>query len=150
MAKKPNISKTATFGGSPTGAKQPAFASTPPAYDDRKASWRVSKIQLVNPYGWHELNSAQVEEVRGKLATFERNTWKELFVRDARLNHRIASNELKCPLAKAWMKKNMPDQPYLWTLRFSGAERVWGILSEGAFLIVFWDPDHLIWEVERR
>jgi hypothetical protein len=133
-----------------TGEKITKSISQPPAYDDKKAAWRISKIQLADPYGWHEMTPSEVSAIRVKLATFEKNTWKELFIRDAKWNHRIQSGDLKCPIAKAWMKTNMPDQPFLWTLRLSGAERVWGILSEGAFLIVFWDPNHLIWEIPRR
>ena len=134
----------------PSEIKSPKIASEPPSYDDRKASWRVSKIQLVDPYGWHELTPSEVTSIRGKLATFEKNTWKELFVNDGKRNHRIASTEVKCPIARKWLKDNMPDQPYLWTLRLSNTERIWGILSEGAYLIVFWDPNHLIWEMPRN
>jgi hypothetical protein len=47
------------------------------------------------------------------------------------------------------MARNMPDQPYLWTLRFAGAERVWGIFSDGAYQVVFWDPEHRIFPTKR-
>jgi hypothetical protein len=131
-----------------SGEKTPKTASEKPLYTDDKAAWRVSKIQLIDPYGWHDLNPTEITRIQLKLATFERNTWKELFVRDAKWNHRISSGDLKCPVAKAWMKAHMPDQPYLWTLRLSNTERVWGILSERAYLVVFWDPEHKIWEVQ--
>ncbi len=104
---------------------------------------------MSDPYGWHNLTADEANQVRSKLSTFEKNTWREIFVRDARLNHRISAGELKCPIARAWMRSNMPDQPYLWTLRLSNMERVWGILSEGAYQIVFWDPEHRIWETSR-
>jgi hypothetical protein len=147
--KKPGRLKQPASREIPSGDKTPKIASEPSFYDDRKAAWRISKIQISSPYGWHELTAPEVAEIKEKLGTFEKNTWRELFVRDARLNHCIPSNELKCPIARKWMTINMPDQPYLWTLRLSGAERVWGILSEGAYQIVFWDPQHLIWEVRR-
>jgi hypothetical protein len=131
----------------PSGQKLPKSASLPSLYDDRKASWRMSRVQLSDPYGWHQLSVTELADLKSKLATFERNTWKELFVRDAKWNHRIDSNQVKCPIARQWMQKNMPDEPYLWTLRLSNKERIWGILSEGAYQIVFWDPNHLIWEV---
>jgi hypothetical protein len=149
MSGKKNT-KQAFVKESPSGEKSPKTASEPPSYTDSKASWRVCKIQLIDPYGWHELDPAGVGEVQAKLSTFEKSTWKELFVVNARQNHRVPASELKCPVARQWMKDNMPDQPYLWTLRLSGQERIWGILSEGAYLIVFWDPHHLIWEIAKN
>ena len=44
----------------------------------------------------------------------------------------------------------MEGQDTLWTLRFTGAERGWGIFSEGVYLVLFWDPLHLIWDTPRR
>jgi hypothetical protein len=69
------------------GKKIPVIAEEVSLYDERKAAWRVSKIQLIDPYGWHELDAAGVSRIKEKLATLERNTWKEIFVRDARFNH---------------------------------------------------------------
>ena len=133
----------------PSGQKTPRVASESSLYDERKAAWRVSKIQLADPYGWHEIGPNDALQLKRKLADFEKSTWKELFVTNARFNHRIQSDQLKCKIARKWMQDNMPDQPFLWTLRLSGAERIWGILSEGAYQIIFWDPEHLIWEVPR-
>jgi hypothetical protein len=148
VAKQNSKSKQPAIKEQPSRAKTPAAVAVPD-YNDTKACWRIGKLRMADPYGWHVVNPAEVARIRIKLATLEANTWQEIFIRDARFNHRIPANELKCPTARKWMKDNMPDQPYLWTLRLSGAERVWGIFSDGAYQIVFWDPDHLIWEVTR-
>jgi hypothetical protein len=129
--------------------KTPIIAKEVSLYDDEKASWRVSRIQLIDPYGWHELDSTGIQRVKDRLASLERSTWRDIFIRDARHNHQIEVNSLKCPLAKEWMAQNLPDQPYLWTIRVTQLERIWGILSEGAYQIVFWDPNHLIWETPK-
>ncbi len=134
----------------PSGTKTPAIGVQPPIYGDQKAAWRISKIQMTAPYGWHVMTAQEVAQVKQKLETFEKSTWKELFVDNKHRNHRISAADLKCPIARKWMKDNMPDQDYLWTLRLSGAERIWGILSQDAYQIVFWDPDNLIWEVPRN
>ncbi len=100
---------------------------------------------MTTPYGWHELTLAEVMDIRGKLASFETMTWNEIFVIAKKQNHDIPVSKLKCEKARRWMEKNMPDQPTLWTLRFSGAERVWGIFSGGSYQVIFWDPKHLIY-----
>jgi hypothetical protein len=132
------------------GKKQPTIASEVSLYGEGKAAWRVSRMQLVGPYGWHELDASGIEKVKTRLASLERSTWNDIFVRDARNNHEIPVNTLKCATAKKWMAENMPDQPSLWTIRVTGKERIWGILSESAYQIVFWDPEHLIWEVAKK
>jgi hypothetical protein len=132
------------------GKKTPVIAEEAPLYDDTKAAWRVSKIQIIDPYGFHELDAAGISKVKERLAALEGNTWSDIFIRDARHNHQIQINQLKCPIAKKWMADHFRDQPCLWTIRVTGIQRIWGILSEGAYQIVFWDPSHLIWEIPKK
>jgi hypothetical protein len=146
---KGNKRKQAVFGATPSGKKVPV-STPPPLYDHHKAAWRVSRIQIADPYGWHEMTPEEVAYLKGKLGTFEKNTWHEIFVRDARFNHCISAADLKCQVARKWMNDNMPDQDYLWTLRLTNKERIWGVLSENAYPIILWDPNHLIWEVPKK
>jgi len=104
---------------------------------------------MVDPYGWHQLTRDEIIYIQGKLSDFETMTWAEIFFESKKQNHAIPVSELRCDKARRWMQRNMPDQPTLWTLRFSGAERVWGIFSEGCYQILFWDPDHLIYPTNR-
>jgi hypothetical protein len=118
-------------------------------YLELKASWRVNKIQTVEPYGWHGLNFDQFNYIKEKLSNFETMTWGEIFVGAKKQNHSIPVAQLRCEHARRWMRNNMPDQLELWTIRFTGPERVWGVFSEGAYQIVFWDPNHLIYPTQR-
>jgi hypothetical protein len=125
------------------GRREPKIAE-PVDLMHLKASWRVNKVQMVDPYGWHELGLEGIEEIRTKLAYFETMTWNEIFVKGNKRNHSIVVSDLRCPHAKRWLADNMPDQPELWTLRLSGIKRIWGIFSEGAYQVLFWDPLHKI------
>jgi hypothetical protein len=142
---KHGVDKKAVFGAAPSGDKRPAIAADPISYLHLKASWRVRHVQMATPYGWHELTLEELLYVQGKLSQFETMTWNEIFVLAKKQNHDIPVGKLKCEMAKKWREKNMKGQPTLWTLRFSGAERVWGIFSEGAYQILFWDPLHAIY-----
>ena len=132
------------MGASPTGVKLPKTVVEPQLYNDRKAAWHVSRLRLANPYGWHELPLERIQYIQEKLAHFEKKTWNEIFVIEKKHNHAVSVADLRCPLAKSWMRKNMPDQDFLWTLRLSGPERVWGIYSQGVYQLLFWDPEHNI------
>ena len=132
------------------GKKTPVIAESVSVYDDEKAAWRISRIQLLDPYGWRELNADEIVRVKERLSSLERSTWKDIFIRDAHYNHQLEVNDLRCPIAKKWMLDNLPDQPYLWTIRVTAKERIWGILAEKAYQIILWDPYHLIWEVPKK
>jgi hypothetical protein len=149
VAKYKKKDKSPALGARPTGEKSPRTVVDATSYYDRKASWRVSKVQLVNPYGWHELSLNEVEHVRSKLAQFETMTWGEIFDKARDRNHPIPVSKLRCREAQKWMERNMKDFDTLWTLRFTGPERVWGIFSEGAYQVIFWDPEHLIYPTGR-
>lgn len=138
------------------GKKEPKFSQQVPgikeprsinfvSYGNLKAAWRINKIQLVDPYGWHKLTFKEISDIREKLSDFETMTWNEIFVVAKKRNHPIRVDQLRCEHARRWMKVHMSDQPLLWTLRLTGPERVWGIFSEGAYQIIFWDPNHLIY-----
>jgi hypothetical protein len=126
----------------PSTNKEPK--SQVPSYNDRNPAWRVRHIQMVDPYGWHQLSRGDIGKILDKLKHFESKTWNEILVIGKKFNHSIAVEKFRCNQAKKWMGKHMPDQHELWTLRVSGKERVWGILSEGVYQILFWDPHHLI------
>jgi hypothetical protein len=133
----------------PSGLKQPKVASEPISYNHLKASWRVRHVNMAAPYGWHQLTPVELAVVQEKLSQFETMTWNEIFVVAKKQNHDIPVADLRCEKARRWMNRNMPGQPTLWTLRLSGAERVWGIFSEGAYQVLFWDPEHLIYPTSR-
>ena len=144
--KKPKIVRPSSV--VPSGLKEPKAAFDPDSNLNRKAAWRVHRIHMADPYGWHELNVGSVLDIKEKLSHFESMTWNDIFTIGRTRNHKILVEKLRCPKAKHWMKENMPDQDSLWTLRLSGAERIWGIFSDGVYQIIFWDPKHLIYPVQ--
>lgn len=133
-----------------SGEKVPVIATEVSLYTEDKAAWRFGRIQLVAPYGWHELDIAGANKVKARLADLERCTWKDIFVRRANDNHHFDVATLKCANARSWMQNNLPDQHSIWTIKVASRERIWGILSEGAYQIIFWDPQHLIWPVPKK
>jgi len=108
------------------------------------ACWRIGRMQFVDPYGWHELTAAELQEIRQKLIQFEQRTWNEIFAKDKKYNHPVAVKDFDCPRAKKWMQQNLPQEDELWTLHLGSTERVWGIRRAGAFYIIFYDPHHQI------
>jgi hypothetical protein len=130
--------------------KKAVISAADPSYNHIQACWRIKRLQLIDPYGWHELNQEQIEYVRRKLSEFESRDWNHIFVVEKQRNHPIPVADLDCPIAREWMRQNLPVEDTLWTLRFSGPERVWGIFRGGAFHLLFYDPQHRIKRSEKK
>jgi hypothetical protein len=115
-------------------------------YPERPA-WRVSLLEMVDPFGWHELSADKLQDIRSKLAGIEGNTWKDILVRDAKYNHFIAVDKI-CPEARERLQAlHLDDIDSLLSLRLAGAERIWGILQLNVLQVLWWDPEHLVYPV---
>jgi hypothetical protein len=132
----PGLSKT------PSGRKTPRNAEKPLSYHAMRPSWRVSQVELVDPFGWHVLQASQLRYIQEKLANFETMTWSQILVQDRQRNHSVAVHKL-CKAARDRLTQlQQDDVDELVSLRLSGRERIWGILEEGVLRLLWWDPDH--------
>jgi hypothetical protein len=124
--------------------KQPRIASDPTSYHERKPSWRVSRIDLVDPYGWHRLSATELHTIRDKLAHFESMTWADILIKAKKHNHSVPISDL-CSQAQGRLKEiHCDDLDELLSLHLSGLERVWGILDRGVMTLLWWDPKHQV------
>lgn len=67
----------------------PAIAADP-STNHLYPSWRVGRLQIVGPFGWHDIEAAKLLEIRTKLANFESMTWNDIIVRAKKRNHTIS------------------------------------------------------------
>ena len=101
-------------------------------------------LEVCDPYGWHVLDAAKMEEIRQKLRNFESMTWAEILIRGEKRNHRVSVNDL-CKIAKNRLRDlRQDDIEELISLHLTATERVWGILENNILKILWWDPDHAV------
>lgn len=113
-----------------------------------KPAWRISKLELCDPFGWHEVAKEKLFDIHSKLAAFESLTWKEILLVQKKRNHLIQVEDI-CKEAKARLAKlRLDDYEEIISLRLSGAERVWGIPQMGALTLLWWDPNHEVYPYE--
>jgi hypothetical protein len=109
-----------------------------------KPAWRVSFLQLVDPFGWHAIGSEKAVEVRTKLGHFESMTWHQILTEGGGHNHPIPVGDL-CKTARDRLEDlRLEDIDELVSLRLGGAERVWGIRNGNVMLLLWWDPEHAV------
>jgi hypothetical protein len=134
--------KSPTFRDFVEQQKKPRVASNPESYHKLYPSWRIAKMEFVDPFGWHVLDATSLSYVRGKLSEFETRTWGEIL--NSKHNHPVEKGRL-CKHAQDRLDEmKQYDLEEVLSIRLSGAERIWGVLSEGVCTIFWWDPEHQV------
>lgn len=146
--KQPRAAAAVSSSKEPRTASFPFSPKTPSAIDPRSSgdlspSWKVAGLQLVSPYGWHELDGKKLLQIHERLRNFESMTWNAILVGARKQHHSIALN-LLCKEARADLDRRRLILEKVVSLRLTGEERIWGYLTEGVLSLLWWDPDHEI------
>jgi len=120
----------------PKGLPQPDWWSRNPA-------WRIGRLEMRDPFGWHQLDEATLHDVRGKLAHFEKMTLNEIFGVARDRNHPVPVGKL-CSAARSRLSELRLVVDQVYSLRLSGEQRVWAILIENVLHLLWWDPEHSV------
>lgn len=136
--------KQAKIKQEPNPSKTAKYASNPDSYNDRNPAWRISKIEMVDPFGWHNLNAQEIKNIQTKLSDFESMTWNEISIEGKKQNHSVTIDQLSTKAKKRLEEKNINDIDELFSLRLSGTQRVWGILEQGILNLLWWDSNHQV------
>jgi hypothetical protein len=106
-------------------------------------SWRVGRMEMVDPFGWHRVDGQILRYVRERLAQFETMTWAEILVRSKKQNHSIKVSDI-CSAAQKRLDTLRLLLEDVVSLRLSARERVYGYLENGVLILLWWDPLHEI------
>jgi hypothetical protein len=113
-------------------------------------SWRIALAQVIDPWGWHNLDASEIRSIHTKLAQYEAKTWNEILVKENKLNHRIECHKLCKDAREKLAELRLDDVEQLVSLHLGARERVWGILSHNVLDLLWWDPEHLVYPVFKR
>ncbi len=141
---KNNKNKTPYAVEHPATGKSPRISSDPNSYYELQPSWRIHKLEMCEPYGWHELDSDSIARVRERLAAFESMTWREILLDGKKRHHNVNIRDLCKPAQDRLTELGLDDLDRLLSLGLTGSERIWGILASGVMNLLWWDPDHRI------
>lgn len=102
-------------------------------------------MELVDPFGWHILDAAKLDEIREKLSQFEAKSWNDILVAEKHRNHTVSANEICKDARDRLAALRLDDIDQLISLRLTGAGRVWGFRIGLVLHLLWWDPDHLVY-----
>ena len=114
------------------------------SFNQSRPAWRLSLLQLVDPWGWHNLDQLKLVEIQRKLSNFETMTWNEILVDAKKQNHAVQISQLAKKAQDRLREIKQDDVDELVSLRLQGKERVWGIREEQVLRLLWWDPNHEI------
>jgi hypothetical protein len=107
----------------------------------RNPAWRISKLEVTAPFGWHEVSGEELHDIRKRLSHFESMTLHEIFVVARKQNHPVPVSDL-CKHARDRLVQLRMLVDQLYSLRLSGEQRVWCTLTENVLTLLWWDPKH--------
>jgi hypothetical protein len=114
-----------------------------PDWGNMQLAWRISRLEMVDPFGWHVVDEGTADEIRKKLGYFESMTVNQVFVVSKHNNHSVRFDRL-CPEAKRRLADLRLDIEELHSLHLTGVKRVWGFLTENVLNLLWWDPNHQV------
>lgn len=108
-------------------------------------------LEVVDEYGWHEVESREkLFEIIERLKAFESMTWGEIIKNDTTGSHFIEGYRLTDRDAKKKLESlKVSLDTFVCSLRHHKRERIWGIREGSALKLLWWDPEHLIYECDR-
>ncbi len=107
-------------------------------------AWRLSLLELVDPFGWHRLSGQDLKDIRSRLVSFESMTWSEILIRDKKHNHFVRRDQICADAERRLKDIKQDDVDEIVSLKVMARERVWGIMDGGVLKILWWDPQHRI------
>ena len=122
--------------------------SQPPNGDQEKLSWQIRILDFDAPWGWGELDAKALKYIHQKLAQFETMTWAEVTHPNTGC-HPIKVEDICIEAQKRLIELKIIEEE-LFSLRFSGKERLWGIREQHIFKILWWDPKHQVYPVSKK
>ncbi len=88
-------------------------------------------------------------EIGEHLRTFQNRTWSDIDSHHDR-DHAIAVNLLKPQAIERLQEIHQDDIDVLWSFHFSGLQRLWGIRELNMVKVLWWDPDHQVYETKKK
>ncbi len=125
----------------PNPKRQPRVPADNENSDASYPIWRLHLMDIDGPWHWN-LDAAKLREIRDKLAKFETMRWAEI---NGKRNHFLSAESVSKEAVDRLIELQQDDaQDLLYSLSFSGEERLVGIRCGREFRILWWDPEHQV------
>lgn len=144
--------KKAKIFGQPSGGKQAIIIESVQSQDEKFPSWRFNRWDKEFPKS--HCPSQTIQGIFERLSSCEGLTWREIKSASGGKTRGTNSHYLKVedldPKVKNRAKVIHLDVDEVFSLRIDGRHRIFGILEEGVFHIIWDDPEHEICKSNKK
>ena len=124
-----------------SGTKKPRGASFIPNIPEMSFQWRVDEIDFDGPYCWSEVDIKLFVDLVNKLHHFETMKWSEI---EGGKNHFVDTDGVCKDAQDRLSEINKAHIDRLFSLRITGAKRIWGYRDVATLKVLWWDPEHSV------
>ncbi|MGV9006815.1 MAG: hypothetical protein ACOH1H_08780 [Brevundimonas sp.] len=145
MAKAGKRDKQTKFGATPQPVKKAKVSD--PTIEGQPLAWRFSGCDGDGPFSWAALVPGDKHRaVLQRLAAFEAMTWEQII---ATKSHQIPLASLGREAKERLKAIERDDEDELMSFRIAGAERVWCFKDGSLMRVLWWDPEHKVYPLEK-
>jgi hypothetical protein len=119
----------------------------PSNFPDGSPIWSFALIDMDGPFGWRALHLDHCNAVMERLKCFEKMTWQDIYSSGS---HNVTTDGLSWAAQKRLTEINQDaNSDLLFSLRVTGAQRIWGLRMDSRFFFLWWDPEHQVYPYKK-
>ena len=125
--------------------KSPRIGLDPDDANRQTPVWSICRFDHDGPWGQGSFANSDVlwGTIYPAMKSYETMTWNEI-LQNRKYNHSVPAIRLITEAQHRLVALRLDDYEEVFRFRVGGTGRVWGIRDGRVFLILWWDPDHLI------
>lgn len=160
---KPTRKPTAPPGGWPTNRREPIVVESPgprrslPALDvdnteilRRRLVWRFSEVDDTGEWPPHEIGATAMGDLLRRMGNFEAMTVGEIFAPGSQVGKTYEVESLPKKVRDRLEEIERDDLTELARLRCGARPRLYGVLREHIFHVLWWDADHAVYPSKKK
>lgn len=132
----------------PIPTKEAKYVKNPIGYQSQYIAWH---FQCMDIDGDWPCTMDIISQIKNKLHEYERLRWSEVL--KPINNHPMPINKIINKAQRRLLDLGYGDTAKLYQLQIKNGgsmQRLWGLRQENIFQILWWDPNHEIYPVEKR
>lgn len=130
--------------------RAPALDFNHDEVNNRKLVWRLAWLDEGGPWAPTRIEPAQMAVLMRKMVAYESMTIGEIFAPGSEHGKAYDVSELPSAASKRISEIKRDDEALIHRLRCSAKRRLYGILREHVFHVLWWDPEHTVWPSKKR
>lgn len=120
---------------------------------EEKFRWTTYTCDFEGPFGWSHVDLKELHlDIIPKLQNFETQTWSELETQSGGHHHFSKVSDFSEAARKRLdeiVEHKEGIYAELFSLRLQGSVRIWGVKERAKLQILWYDPDHQVYPVEK-